>query len=393
MLAGFRDGTNSYGSPIKTTNNLHPNGYIITAESEDRYAAFARAMGDDPSESRNCTCDFYDRTYMTALQDQLVSKVMDYPWVDCSCTSRGCCSGIDQNKTGDALQPLNLDAQLQTNFAFDSLYAAKGLRSLTMNRVPGRGDGTNYNDAALNGSCGSSFGTCLRHNLGAHRYPAAWTGDIGDDPSHLVNSISLFPAACAGHLWCAFSVDLGPYTDSLPATHPVNAARYIRFVQWGVFSSIFRPHDGGNADTRIWTFADEHYQILRDYTRLRGSLTPWVYALAARTRDESIPFSRPMYWDFGAEAVANHEDPHAMTKQYMFGDRVLVRPISVFVDPSGDVTPPFNLSTTKAVNESEYSVWIPPGCWLMWNASDAPLCGRPDIVALQDCRIYLYSSR
>ena len=70
-------------------------------------------------------------------------------WVDCSCTSRGCCSGADQNKSGDALQPLNLDAQLQANFAFDSLYTAKGMRSLTMNRVPGRGDGTNCESEAL----------------------------------------------------------------------------------------------------------------------------------------------------------------------------------------------------------------------------------------------------
>lgn len=148
-------------------NNLHPNGYVITKASEDNYDGFAKAMGHDPSDNRAYTCDFYDRAYMTALQDQLVSRVMDYPWVDCSCTSRGCCSGAENDKTGDALQPLNLDAQLQANFAWDSLYAAKGLRSLTMNRVPGRGDGTNYNDAPLNGSCSTTFGTCLRHNLGA----------------------------------------------------------------------------------------------------------------------------------------------------------------------------------------------------------------------------------
>ena len=59
------------------------------------------------------------------------------------------CSGADQNKSGDALQPINLDAQLQANFAFDSLYTAKGMRSLTMNRVPGRGDGTNCESEAL----------------------------------------------------------------------------------------------------------------------------------------------------------------------------------------------------------------------------------------------------
>ena len=36
-------------------------------------------MGDDPAANKNYSCDFYDRDYMTALQDQLVSRVMDYP--------------------------------------------------------------------------------------------------------------------------------------------------------------------------------------------------------------------------------------------------------------------------------------------------------------------------
>ena len=54
-------------------------GYVITKSSEDNYDGFARAMGDDPAANKNYSCDFYDRDYMTALQDQLVSRVMDYP--------------------------------------------------------------------------------------------------------------------------------------------------------------------------------------------------------------------------------------------------------------------------------------------------------------------------
>ena len=54
-------------------------GYVITKSSEDNYDGFARAMGDDPAANKNYSCDFYDRDYMTALQEQLVSRVMDYP--------------------------------------------------------------------------------------------------------------------------------------------------------------------------------------------------------------------------------------------------------------------------------------------------------------------------
>jgi hypothetical protein len=37
--------SNPYGAPIKTLNNHHPNGYTITPAGEDKYAAFAEAMG------------------------------------------------------------------------------------------------------------------------------------------------------------------------------------------------------------------------------------------------------------------------------------------------------------------------------------------------------------
>lgn len=63
--------------------------------------------------------------------------------------------------------------------------------------------------------------------------------------------------------------------------------RYVRYMQWGVWSAIFRPHDGGNDDTRIWMFAEPYASILRDCTRLRGALTPYVYSLAAKSSSES----------------------------------------------------------------------------------------------------------
>lgn len=232
-----------------------PMDYVITPLSEDNYAGFAQAMGYASGAQMTFPCDFYDRSYVQALQGQLLSRVEDYPWVDCSCSSRGCCSGSEKKKTGTDLQPYNLDFQLHTNYAFDAIFAKQNRRSITLNRIPGRGDGTNYDDAPLNGIC-SGFGGCLRGSLGAHRYPAAWTGDIGDDPSHLVNSISLFPAACAGYLWCAYSVDLGPYSDSLAPDHPINSARYIRYMQWGAFVIDVSP-------PRRWKCRYSHLDISR----------------------------------------------------------------------------------------------------------------------------------
>ena len=47
--------------------------------------------------------------------------------------------------------------------------------------------------------------------------------------------------AFAGHLWAAYSVDLGPYAaGSLSLDHPTMGARFVRFVQWGVWTPLFR---------------------------------------------------------------------------------------------------------------------------------------------------------
>lgn len=185
LFASFRNGSNPYGAPIKTLNNHHPNGYIITPAGEDRYDAFAEAMGADPNKNQSFPCDFYNRTYVTALQTTLLAGVEDYPWIDCvSCSVHGDCG-----KHPGA--PANLDFNLLTNYAFDAQFTLQNLRSLTLNRLPGRGDGSNYNDQPLNASQ-------LAGNLGAHRYPTAWTGDVGDGTQDLAHSVSLFPAAFAG---------------------------------------------------------------------------------------------------------------------------------------------------------------------------------------------------
>lgn len=185
LFASFRDGTNPYGAPIKTLNNHHPNGYVITPAGEDRYDAFAEAMGADPAKNETFACDFYNRTYVSALQTTMLAAVEDYPWIDCVT----CSVHADCGKHPGA--PANLDFNLLTNYAFDAQFALKNQRSLTLNRLPGRGDGSNYNDQPLNGSQ-------LVGNLGAHRYPAAWTGDVGDGLTDLANSVSLFTAAFAG---------------------------------------------------------------------------------------------------------------------------------------------------------------------------------------------------
>eukprot|EP00039_Didymoeca_costata_P009814 m.130909 g.130909 ORF g.130909 m.130909 type:complete len:871 (-) comp14610_c0_seq11:30-2642(-) len=342
LVASLRNGSNPYGTVLKLLNNHHPDQAIINNFTEDRYAEFASAMGVNPALNKSFNCNFYDRDYVTALQNTLLSPVNDYPWIDCvSCSSRAAC--------GDNTAPENLDFNLWTNYAFNSLLARENKRSIVLNRVPGHGDLSNYNGNPLNG-------TALIGVLGAHRYPTAWTGD----GPKLVDGVSLFPAASAGHLWVTYSADLGPYVTPDPP-------KYVRFMQWGVWSPIFRPHDGGNQDTRIWKFQEPYYSILRDMTRLRGSLVPYLYSLAYSVTLTQVPFLRPMWWDY-PELPSSWN----MQDQYFFGE-ILVNP------------------TTNTSNASVSTTWLPNGTWLSWNGTQTLLGGETveKISLLSDMIVYV----
>jgi hypothetical protein len=115
-------------------------------------------MGEDPAANVSFSCNFYNVTYVTALQDTLLSSVEDYPWVDCAT----CVANSGPKGCGGVGVPPNLDFNLLTNYAFDALFAAENKRCLVLNRIPGRGDGSNRNEAPLNGSK-------LQGNIGAHR--------------------------------------------------------------------------------------------------------------------------------------------------------------------------------------------------------------------------------
>ena len=96
-------------------------------------------------------------------------------------------------------------------------------------------------------------------------------------------------------------------------------------------------------------FPDPFYGMLRDLTRLRGALTPWVYTLAWKTHVTAVPFMRPMWWD-----SADVPDAWSMPQQYMFGPLV--------------VCPVTDLTLDHAVVET-WLPSLPPSslAWMKWD--------------------------
>lgn len=96
-----------------------------------------------------------------------------------------------------------------------------------------------------------------------------------------------------------------------------------RWVQWGAFSPVFRPHCTKDANNdryldltisslcfpklsqireflsrRIWVYPWPYSQIMKEAFHLRSRLVPYLYTQARHTHDSGITFLYPLYYDY-----------------------------------------------------------------------------------------------
>jgi hypothetical protein len=275
--------------------NIHPGSYKIFKgpehrpehSNEDNYPAFSRAMGVDPSLNQTFFCNLYNQTYTNALTSTMLDATgMDYYWDDCySCTwesgvNRSLNAYGDGGSCGDGVSS-NVEANLWSNLAFNNhRQNLTKNRPLTLNRLPGVSPSNVHTTLLQNPTLTSTAA------LGGHRYPAAWTGDVSGDWGSLQAHISLFPAASATLLYPFYSADLGGFQPASSLT----PERYVRWLQWGIWTPIFRSHGSGDNDKRIWSPRFEAvYEELADAMRMRGAIMPWIYSLAYENHALSGP--------------------------------------------------------------------------------------------------------
>jgi len=163
-------------------------------------------------------------------------------------------------------------------------------------------------------------GTYVKINSSAsHRYPIQWTGDILSDEGDLAqevhnlikggnNCIAYVNADCGGH---------GGNPDK---------ELFIRWMQFGTLSPVFRPHcmRGGIVRTReAWTYDDETVDIVREYNNLRYRLLPVIYAQAHNCYVMGEPVFKAIGWNYP-------DDKKALTciDEYMLGNNLLISPIA-----------------------------------------------------------------
>jgi alpha-glucosidase (family GH31 glycosyl hydrolase) len=290
---------------LKATVNMHPASGVQPWET--RYPEMAKAMGIDPATKQyvpfDITNEKFATNYMNILHHPLEHQGIDFFWLDWQ---------QEQNT-----KLANVNPTWWLNYVHFTDQEREGKRPLLFHRWGG---------------------------LGNHRYQIGFSGDTISVWDSLAFQ-PYFTSTAANVGYAYWSHDIGGH---MPGA--IEPELYLRWIQFGIFSPILRTHTTKNPDSerRIWAYPQPYSDLMRDAFVLRYALQPYIYTEARRTYDTGVAFLHPLYYD-------SPEVPEAYDAkdEYMFGDNVLVAPIS---HPTG-----------KDSQLVKRSVWLPEGNWIEWD--------------------------
>ena len=288
---------------LKTALNLHP--ALGVFPHEEQYQKMAEWMGLDPASEEpvpfNIANPKFTKAYFELLHHPYEEQGVDFWWLDWQ-------QGSESGVTGlDPLWWLN-------HLHYYDLGRDGKKRSFIFSRWGG---------------------------LGNHRYPIGFSGDtVVSWESLAFQPYFTATAANVGYGW--WSHDIGGHMGGVE-----DAELFTRWVQYGVFSPIFRLHCTKDAyhERRPWGYDAETFRVTSEAMRLRHALIPYLYTMSWRNHTTSAPLVRPMFYDHPAREEAYH-----CSDQYTFGSELIAAP---FVRPADAET-----------RMSRQVVWLPPGEWV-----------------------------
>ncbi|MEW9553389.1 TIM-barrel domain-containing protein [Nonomuraea sp. NPDC050783] len=137
------------------------------------------------------------------------------------------------------------------------------------------------------------------------------------------------------------SHDIGGHNYDGDASNLLPPDLYARWVQLGAFQPILRLHS--NHGYRLpWDYPEPARSAAAAFLRLREALLPYTYSLAREAHETGLPMNRGMYLNY-----PEHNEAYTYDKQFLYGDDVLVAPVS-----------------TPGTGTVQTQVWIPPGTWI-----------------------------
>jgi alpha-D-xyloside xylohydrolase len=168
---------------------------------------------------------------------------------------------------------------------------------------------------------------------GQQRYGVInWSGDIGGNwDSYRRQIVAGLNYTITGFPY--WTTDIGGFFR--PGKSQYTDEKYqellTRWFQWGTFNPIFRIH-GYQSETEPWKYGQTVEDNMRKMLNLRYRLLPYIYSKAWQVTKNGSTIMRPMVMDFSSDTNAVKQ-PY----EYMFGEAILVAPITEAVATQRDV--------------------------------------------------------
>ena len=177
---------------------------------------------------------------------------------------------------------------------------------------------------------------------GSQRYAMVpWTGDVARSWGGLKPQVEL--SLQMGLFGLAYNhSDLGGFAGG----EEFDKEMYIRWLQYGVFQPVYRPHAQEHIAAEPVFHDRETRNIVRDFVKLRYRLLPYVYTMAWENSTTGMPLMRPVFFEDESDDTLIEEKD-----SYLWGDAFFVAPVT---DPG----------------VSSVNVDLPGGTWFdFWNGT------------------------
>ena len=176
--------------------------------------------------------------------------------------------------------------------------------------------------------------------LGSHRYQLGFSGDTLDE-WEVLEMLPYFTATASNVGYGYWGHDIGGHFQK--QDHDTNPEMYTRWLQYGVFTPIFKTHstESKYLERKIWEYPT-HFEYMKQAIELRYALTPYIYDAARQAYDTGVSICRPLYYYYPEEQKA-----YDLDQEFMFGDNILA---TVLCQPLDTLT-----------GKTERKMWFPKG--------------------------------
>jgi oligosaccharide 4-alpha-D-glucosyltransferase len=152
---------------------------------------------------------------------------------------------------------------------------------------------------------------------GSQRYGMIpWTGDVSRSWGGLMPQPEISLQMGLQGLAYMHS-DLGGFAGDL-----VDDELYVRWMQYGVFQPVYRPHAQDDVPSEPVFRSEEAMQLSKKAIELRYRLMPYIYTAAFQNSQTGLPFMRPLFFE-----EPDNFEIYRVSGTYLFGDDILVAPV------------------------------------------------------------------